>query len=112
MSSAYIAELAAEAADRARDYGLTPLAFESLHDVDRNFGRVPNLGDYRPSGWKLAEHKLVDKTGWGYESEPALSVSRLKEWMKSHLTDAATSGWGIIEEGQFQIVVGRFIRSR
>lgn len=110
MSSEQICQLADEIADQARENDLEPLVFESLHDVDRRFSKVPNLGSYRPDGWTLAEWPLVDKTGMD-DSGPAMSLDSFLRWVKSHLTDAKTSGYAIIEEGQFQVVIGRFERA-
>lgn len=33
----------------------------------------PNLGSYCPDGWEKVESWFVDRTGEGYESEPALT---------------------------------------
>ncbi len=67
---------------------------------------MPNIGDYRPRGWKLVEHRLVDKTGLGLEYEPALTVPGLMRWVRSM---GPGNGYAIIEEGQFQVVLGRFV---
>jgi hypothetical protein len=107
MSMSAILSLREEAMQRARRRQAQPRVFFNQHDADNHFGSVPNFGDWRPKGWKLVEHRMVDKTGWGDESEPALTVRGYKTWLSEHLDDS--SGWAIIEEGQFQIVVGRFV---
>lgn len=71
---------------------------------------IPNLGSYNPAGWALQEHVLVDATGWGSESEPALTVRGFKEWVKEMQLKYTTPGFAIIEVGQFQVVVGVFIQ--
>ena len=66
------------------------------------FCKFPNLGDYVPEGWKLDSYFQMDKTGQGDgfslgidESKPKLIVGH---------------GYAIIEEGEFQVVIGDFIR--
>ena len=110
MSSEYIAQLAREAAKAARRQHKEPFVPESIHEIEQGEGAfsIPNLGDYRPKGWKLIEHKLVDNSGFGSPGEPALTRSQFLDWLKTHLSDRKTSGYGIIEVGQFQVVVGRF----
>lgn len=63
---------------------------------------IPNIGDYRPKGWELVDQYFVDKTGIGYEDEPALTTNQLLAKMKPGM------GYAIIEEGEFQIYVGEF----
>ena len=108
LSSQQIADIADQAARKAKRAGREPLVFESPHHVDRDYRTLPNLGSYRPKGWKLEEYRTVDKTGLDM-SGPALSVPAMLAWFKSHLTGATTSGYALIEEGQFQVVVGRFV---
>ena len=62
----------------------------------------PNIGSYRPKGWELVDTLFCDSSGMGSESEPALTVHQL--------IDALEPGFGyaIIEEGQFQVYVGKF----
>lgn len=62
----------------------------------------PNIGDYRPTGWELVDTLLCDKSRFGSPSEPALTVAQLLERLRPGF------GYAIIEEGQFQVVVGEF----
>jgi hypothetical protein len=71
----------------------------------------PNIGSYRPDGWKLVDEWLCDKTGWGQESEPALTVDGLKRKLVLDCEAHETHGFAIISEGQFQIVLGVFERT-
>jgi hypothetical protein len=64
----------------------------------------PALGDYIPEGWVLVDEMLVDKTGWGQSGEPALTVGEMLVRLE------AGFGYGLREEGQFQIYVGKFER--
>jgi hypothetical protein len=71
---------------------------------------LPNIGSYRPDGWDLESYHTCDKTGFGLESEPALTVEAFKRLMKREIAKEGTRGFAIIEEGQFQLVVGVFRR--
>lgn len=64
----------------------------------------PNLGDYRPKGWKLIEEHFVDNSGFGSPGEPALTVNEfISKLVVGH-------GYAIIGEGQFQVYVGEFTK--
>ncbi len=64
----------------------------------------PNLGDYRPKGWKLITEHFVDSSGFGTEGEPALTVNQfLAKLTPGH-------GYAVIGEGQFQVWVGEFTK--
>jgi hypothetical protein len=69
---------------------------------------IPNLGDYRPKGWRLVDHWLCDNSGFGSENEPALTASQLQAAMQAKYNERATCGYGIIEVGPFQVVLGVF----
>jgi len=65
-------------------------------------GGIPNFGNYRPKGWKLIDTHFVDKSGFGSDREPALTLDKfLSSLVPEH-------GYAMIEEGQFQCVVGEF----
>ncbi len=110
MSAGTIRRLAREQAKRPARAKTLPLIVEGEDwpDDARLFEylrHLPNVGDYRPRGWKLVEHRLVDKTGMGSEDEPALTICGLLAWVREH---GPGFGYAIISEGQFQVVVGRF----
>lgn len=107
LSSQQIADIADQAARKAKRAGREPLVFESQHHVDKTFRELPNLGSYRPKGWKLEEYRTVDKYGID-QSGPAMTIPAMLVWFKVHLTDPERSGYALIEEGEFQVVVGRF----
>lgn len=121
MSLSTIRHLSNEAAKQARREKRVPLALAEPEDVD-NLGkpghRIPNLGDYRPKGWKLVDEWLCDKTGVGLEWEPALTLKQLREKMKEKIAETKAHGvsedliygYGTIEEGQFQMVLGVFVK--
>ena len=62
---------------------------------------IPNIGGYRPKGFKLIEKLFVDKTGFD-EDGPAMSIAAFHRQIKEGL------GYAVIEEGQFQVYVGVF----
>ncbi len=99
-------EIAAEAAQR----GLVPFVPDSTQDVDHwpPFP-LPNLGYLEPEGWKKADSWFVDKTGHGYESEPALTFSQFKRRLRQYISQHRGFGFAITEEGEFQIIVSSFM---
>jgi hypothetical protein len=109
LSSQQIADIADQAARKAKRAGREPLVFESPHHVDRVYHKLPNLGSYRPKGWTLVEYRLVDKYGID-QNGPAMTIPAMLAWFKVHLTDATTSGYALVEESEFQVIVGRFER--
>lgn len=74
---------------------------------------IPNLGDYRPRGWALIEHRMANSSGLGCEDEPALTMRGFKRWCYDATKAAHQEGYqaafGIIEAGEFQVVVGLFV---
>ena len=108
MSASQIADIADQAARKAKRAHRQPLVFESQHHVEGAYYTLPNLGSYRPKGWKLEEYRTVDKYGID-DNGPAMTIPAMLAWFKVHLPEATTSGYALIEEGQFQVVVGRFV---
>ena len=109
MSAEYIQSLADQAGNRARRNRTQPRAFTpaKLEQLGQPGARIPNIGSYRHPSWRLVEDRMVDKTGWGHEDEPALTIRSFKQW----IAENPGSGFASIEEGQFQMVVGRFERA-
>lgn len=68
----------------------------------------PNIGSYIPSGWALVKNLFCDSSGFGSESEPALTIHRLKEVLKEYVREKKTYGFAITEVGQFQLYLGVF----
>ncbi len=113
MGAEMIRQMSDEAAERAARNGLTPYVPWNADEV-AGYGETrpvpfPNLGSLIPEGWKLVEHRMVDKTGWGDESEPALTLGELRTWVIEEVE--LGHGYALIEEGQFQVVVGRFVKT-
>ena len=98
-----IKQLLAEAVRSDEDEGLEPL--EAVVDRDQGILRMPNIGSYEPPGWDLICSYFVDKSGFGSEGEPALTIDQFFAEIKKGLA------YAIVEEGQFQVYVGEFKRS-
>lgn len=68
-------------------------------------GRIPRLpfpalGDRTPRGFKLERELFVDASGWGSESEPAITATRMiNEEIKVGMA------YSIGDQGQFQVYV-------
>ena len=98
--------------------------------------RAPYLGNYVPPGWRRAtfveaglhvgEHGVlggggeppllfVDGSGYGRESEPALTHRALAEVLGRALESSKTIGSlgvGIVLAGQFQVHLGLYVKPR
>lgn len=113
MSLETIHQLARAQARKARRAGVELKALvlsdlESYRTVVSNghYPRLPfpNIGTMKPKGWKLVRKLFVDKSGFGAEDEPAITVRSLI--LKELREDRA---YAIIEEGQFQLYLGEFV---
>jgi hypothetical protein len=101
----------AAAASRAAKKKQEPLVLEAEDIEDWRFV-FPDMGDYTPPGWHLTKSTLLcDVSGFGTQAEPALTVkelhARLRELQKQH----PEYGYGIISAGQFQCLLGIFVRT-
>lgn len=116
MSPESIRALSREAAQRAAKRGLCPLIVESddigttgnLDMLTQHLFSLPNFGEYVPDGWELTDDVVqVDKTGVGGDYEAALTIDQFSAYVATH---GPGSGYAMIEEGPFQVWVGRFVR--
>jgi len=113
MSLQTIQRLADEQAQRAAREGRRPYVPFDKAEIDRYPPfPFPNLGSYEPEGWEEVDRWFVDKTGHGYDWEPALSVRQLKVALRAHVREHPGDGFAIVEEGEFQLYVGVFRRIR
>lgn len=87
----------------AQDRHLKPLVVSKKLNLE-DIRSMPNFGSYRPKGWKLVRELFVDSSGFGREGEPALTVNQFLAEIKMFC------GYAIIEEGQFQVMIGEFMR--
>lgn len=113
MSLEMIQRLSDEQAENAARLGKQPYVPYTPGEI-LDWSRrcpIPNLGSYRPAGWEIcpeADWWFVDKSGWGADGEPALTVRQFAEqahdWALTHPSD----GYAIVEEGQFQVWIAPF----
>ncbi len=70
---------------------------------------IPNLGSFLPDDWERTDTRwIVDCTGHGYESAPALTVEQFKRRLRAYLMENPSHGFGIVKEDEFQVVVAAF----
>ncbi len=113
----------AAASMAARDHKRPLICWEN--SIPADLKRMPNLGDYIPDGWRSVEPDefsvldgcdsfFCDSSGFGSPGEPAMGFDRLCGSVETLMREAAemsrTVGFGIIEEGQFQVYIGCFVR--
>lgn len=104
MSPETISYLARKQARAAAKNGSKPLIIEAedLPRIATVIRHIPNIGTYRPRGYKLVETLFVDKSGMGSENEPAMTFTKFCSVVRPGYA------YAIIEEGQFQVVIGEF----
>ena len=129
MSIEYINTLAREASERAQSEGKEPETFAGLgHDgIRARVSRIPFLGKdakrdgepYVPAGWERVDapaapkymacekgYLFADSSSFGTSDEPALSLTELTDYIYNH----RDLGYGIVEAGQFQVVIATYRR--
>ena len=109
-----IAALARQQGRRAARAKWLPLVVEAEDMPDdaclaAYLRHTPNIGAYRPTGWRLVERLFLDKTGCGAEDEPALTFG---QFLREVRRAGPGSGYAIVEEGESQVYVGRFVPAR
>jgi len=108
-SSQTIQDIADEAANEAREQGLTPQPVEQAIAEYKSRGRIsaPFLGDYTPEGWERKELTFfVDASGFGDEGELALTVKAFVRKLEGLAKSRDHYAIAIREQGQFQVVIG------
>lgn len=127
MSTSTIRSMSEEAARRAKAKGKYPVEiFQSTIDAEqtkRVIRSMPMIGDWRPAGMELVQHDeikvppgidlgslwadapylMVDSSGFD-DSSRALSLEQLVAI--ANLNPGCA--WAMVEQGQFQVVVGVF----
>jgi hypothetical protein len=107
MSAEAIYSLARQQAVKAAAYEVEPYNPASPDECYRwKRFPFPNIGIYRPAGWCLVGHVQADKSG--ISDSLSLGADGLKEWCSRRVTEDPTAGFAVIEEGEFQLVVGYF----
>jgi|SRR3989304_2485919 len=117
MSLDQIRSLSDEQAKRASAKKREPYVPFSREEVE-NYPPFPfpNIGSYKPLGWKEINYDevgldgpfFVDKSGFGARGEPALTAKDFKDTLLEFYDKLEGCGFAIIEEGQFQLYVGVF----
>jgi hypothetical protein len=113
MSVDTIAYMSNQVAKKAASHGLVPYQPADAGEPLR-WGKhvpIPNIGSYRPSGWQLMEDHMVDAMGGDDAGGSAMTLSAFKSWVQDTVVKDPTAGFAIIEEGEFQVVVGYFTQN-
>ena len=138
FSPSYIAKMSADATKKAARAHRAPHPLWDESTAWADFRSAPFLGDHCPTSWEpIGEDTadlpatlvnrswsagtgnltfFADSSGFGSDTELALSIRQQQEVAEA-LVQAArarkeTWGVGILEVGQFQVVVGVFRRKR
>lgn len=101
-----IRSMSDNAAAKARKASKVPVEYDPIDEPLRFCRSIPNLGSYTPKGYRLVRDYMVDSSGFGSPGEPALTISRFCDLVKEPQQKKVL--YGIIEAGQFQIVMGEF----
>ena len=110
MSLADIERINRQATRRSQAERKVPALIEAYdvrayRDGDKNAVSIPMIGDRLPRGYKkVGEPVFCDHSGFGEESEPAMTLRAFLAYLESH----APSYWGIFESGQFQSYVQEY----
>ena len=101
-----------EIARQAAREGLVPYVPFSADEATTPFF-CSNIGSLKPKGWrKTGDSWFVDKTGHGYEWEPALTWQQFRHRLAGYLLRHPGHGFAVTEEGECQCVVSAFRRVR
>lgn len=104
MSLSQIKSTSRKAAKSAAKRGLKPFIVyeEDLNEMPPF--PFPFIGKHKPKGYELIQEHFVDSSGFGSESELALTLHQFKKEIKVGLAYAITKA------GQFQLCVGEYKR--
>lgn len=109
---ATIKELNRQAKERAIKLGLEPYLIQSEQELDTMPPfPFPNIGDDEVEADSLYERidtLFVDKSGFGADDEPALSIDQLVTRLRRLVRENKETGirLAIVSEGQFQLYLG------
>jgi hypothetical protein len=97
-----------EIARQAAKEGLVPYVPGSADEATSPF-IFPNIGYLKPRGWqRTGASWFVDKTGDGFDWEPALTWKQFRQRLAGYLLRHPGHGFAITEEGECQVVVSAF----
>lgn len=69
----------------------------------------PDLRAFESDDWIPTENAwFADSSGFGRDTEPALTVAQFKRALQAHYEDNPTHGFGITNIGQFQLYITAF----
>jgi len=116
MSIEYIQALSEDRGLEAKALGLEPKVVDvNSPFLTEDLRSLPNLGDYVPEGWEQVTRYFVDASGYGAPDEPAMTFDQFRTQVRTVLAgqdlleiNDRVYGWGIVEQGQFQIYIGLF----
>ena len=97
----YIKAINKEKSEQAEMEGATP--YIAKFDGDEGVRAMPFLGDYIPKGYKIVNIFFVDSSGFGSESEMALTLGQFLNKVR------AGFGYAIKESGQFQVYINEYM---
>lgn len=111
LSTSAIKQMNRNRAKEAAERNKTPYVFFNAEEIEETSSfPFPNIGDYRPDGWEMEDTLFCDKSGFGRPGEPALTPEQLKQKLLEYNQKPGTYGYAIVEEGEFQLHVGVFLK--
>ena len=97
----------------ARRKKLEPKIVADTPSLEEDLRHIPNLGDYVPKHWKLVATHFVDSSGFGEEDEAAITFDQFKTRVQNEIaSNKEIFGWGLVQQGQFQVYIGQFETTR
>ena len=97
-------ELNEEVTEQAEQDCLEPR--EAICNGDETIKYCPKLGNFIPKGFELVQSYFVDNSGFGSDSEPALTFEQfLKKVKKGRF-------YAIGEEGQLQLYINEYKKTK
>ena len=88
-----------------------PYVYRSANDVDcENLPFPPITDKLLAEGWEKVETWFVDASGFGRESEPALTQGAFVRQLRAYIARNPDHGFGISGVGQFQVYVSAYWR--
>ena len=136
MSASAIQHLQDEATEMAAQESMSPMPLWDENTVMDDVRRSPSVGEYVHPEWQPASYQdfencledasyacydqdpgiwvFCDSSGFGSPGEPALTFRQLVKMLERCVVRAGemglTLGTTIVEEGQFQIHLGLFVK--
>jgi len=104
LSLEYIKSESQKAARKAAREKKLPYIIEAEDMPFDKFSAFPYLGTYIPKGWKKITDHFVDSSGFGSDSEPAMSIKQFQSKL------VVGHGYAVTEAGQFQVYVGEYVK--